>query len=122
MITYLPLTKDNIAVGLPVICRYTVAFPSANLNPYGKTGTISEVVFWGGGSVSGVSYSVKWDDGSPDSEKWGYYNSFEIIVGSVPVLAKSTAGGMKCNKCLNGNDYAEPNQPDGSYRCYSCRN
>jgi hypothetical protein len=29
--------------------------------------------------------------------------------------------GMKCSRCGNGNDYAEPNSPDGSFVCYTCR-
>ena len=30
--------------------------------------------------------------------------------------------GMKCQKCKNFYEFAEPNQPDGSLLCYSCRN
>lgn len=29
--------------------------------------------------------------------------------------------GCVCAKCGEKNEYAEPNQPDGTYRCPSCR-
>ncbi len=29
--------------------------------------------------------------------------------------------GFNCNTCNNLNEYAEANQPDGTYKCYSCR-
>lgn len=29
--------------------------------------------------------------------------------------------GVRCKKCKDYNNYAEPNQDDGSYLCYSCR-
>ncbi len=28
---------------------------------------------------------------------------------------------LACGRCKEPNDYAEPNQPDGGYVCYSCR-
>jgi hypothetical protein len=28
---------------------------------------------------------------------------------------------LNCDKCGTVNEFAEPNMPDGSYRCYSCR-
>jgi hypothetical protein len=34
---------------------------------------------------------------------------------------RRTPDGMKCQKCQTFYDFAEPNQPDGSLLCYSCR-
>ncbi len=36
-----------------------------------------------------------------------------------PPLMKSA--GMRCCGCSDFNPWAEPNTPDGKYRCYSCR-
>jgi hypothetical protein len=29
--------------------------------------------------------------------------------------------GVVCRECKDKNDFAEPNQPDGSYICFGCR-
>jgi len=34
---------------------------------------------------------------------------------------RSEPDGIICNKCMNFYHFAEPNQPDGSLICYSCR-
>ena len=40
----------------------------------------------------------------------------------VPEPAKKSAlTPMNCTVCNDGNAYAEPNQPDGTYKCLSCR-
>jgi hypothetical protein len=31
------------------------------------------------------------------------------------------SNGMSCSKCNNFNEYAEPNQEDGTHKCYRCR-
>jgi hypothetical protein len=31
------------------------------------------------------------------------------------------SSGMKCSRCLEYNLYAEPNQSDSTYKCFSCR-
>lgn len=36
-------------------------------------------------------------------------------------IAAVVSGGMKCCKCQNFNDYAQPNQGDGTFKCYGCR-
>ncbi|HVI43052.1 MAG TPA: hypothetical protein VM577_20790 [Anaerovoracaceae bacterium] len=42
---------------------------------------------------------------------------------AVPVeKRKAHKGGMSCRKCKDFNEYAEPNQKDGSHMCYRCRN
>jgi hypothetical protein len=40
------------------------------------------------------------------------------------VVSKVSSRGMNCSgpHCNLFNEYAEPNMPDGSFRCYSCRN
>lgn len=38
-----------------------------------------------------------------------------------PVDNANTGGGLNCTKCKSFNAYAEANQPDGTYICYSCR-
>ena len=36
--------------------------------------------------------------------------------------ASASVGGMTCSgACHEFNEYAEPNRPDGTYVCYSCR-
>jgi hypothetical protein len=38
-------------------------------------------------------------------------------------IKRSTPAGQHvCSKCNEKNEYAEPNQSDGSYICYNCRN
>lgn len=34
---------------------------------------------------------------------------------------KKHTGGCSCKKCREFNEYAEPNQEDGTFICYSCR-
>ena len=38
-----------------------------------------------------------------------------------PVGAKIMSAGMSCKRCGDFNSYGEPNMPDGSYKCFSCR-
>lgn len=42
----------------------------------------------------------------------------ELIVGTVSV---ANCGGSACTVCKNFNEYAIPNQKDGTYKCYNCR-
>lgn len=37
------------------------------------------------------------------------------------VVRMAPVGGMKCTKCNITNEYAGPNQKDGTYVCYVCR-
>jgi len=51
----------------------------------------------------------------------------EIIVQTLPATKMSDSShpaGMTCcdPHCREYNNWAEPNQPDGTYKCYSCRN
>lgn len=41
---------------------------------------------------------------------------------ALPVTEKSNSSGMSCIKCKEFNQYAEPNQKDHTYKCWSCRN
>lgn len=36
-------------------------------------------------------------------------------------IAKSISNGMTCKKCNNYSQYAQSNQDDGTFICYSCR-
>jgi len=47
---------------------------------------------------------------------WLYHNTYIVPLNGVAVK-----GGMSCNKCHDHNEYATANQPNGEYRCYSCR-
>jgi hypothetical protein len=42
--------------------------------------------------------------------------SIDYITCSVKIKS-----GMNCIKCNSYNEYAEPNQKDNTYKCYSCR-
>lgn len=35
--------------------------------------------------------------------------------------AKPVSAGLKCGRCQEFYPYAEPNQPDGTLKCWSCR-
>ena len=41
-------------------------------------------------------------------------------IQGMPVIKTSSQNGMKCCKCGEYNEYAEPNCGDGSYKCYKC--
>lgn len=48
---------------------------------------------------------------------------FTIISPSVPnePVKQAVSAGCSCSKCKDFNEYAEANQPDGSFICYACR-
>lgn len=50
---------------------------------------------------------------------FGDYTSTVSIGKKLISVAK--AAGMRCKSCNASNEYAEPNQNDGSYLCYDCR-
>ena len=47
----------------------------------------------------------------------------DFVVDKIHLKNKSTnkSSGMVCKSCKNYNEYAEPNQNDGTFRCYGCR-
>jgi hypothetical protein len=53
-----------------------------------------------------------------------YWNEGEFMI---PLFepeeppAKKVYNGFNCIKCQEFNKYAEPNQKDGTFKCYSCR-
>lgn len=69
-----------------------------------------------------------------DDEFWGIGESFDFDLGldepytdDYPVVVqkpkhKSNGNGCNCTKCGEAFPFAEPNQPDGSFKCWSCRN
>jgi hypothetical protein len=49
----------------------------------------------------------------------------EVAPGVAPVLADTLRpkpkNGAACTRCGEFNEYAEPNQPDGTFKCFQCR-
>ena len=45
----------------------------------------------------------------------------ELELISNPSLSKSSTTGCICRKCKTPNEFAAPNQSDGSYLCFECR-
>ena len=45
------------------------------------------------------------------------------LTGSTTMVKRATpkVEGASCSKCREFNNYAEPNMPDGTFKCYSCR-
>ena len=48
------------------------------------------------------------------------------IIKSVPmhgftIIKKEKSAGCKCEQCDNFFEYAEPNQENGTFRCWGCR-
>lgn len=64
-------------------------------------------------------------DDCPSTQPMGYYSSPTTVPVTPPKPAVSPSvslnDGMHCKKCNEKNDYADPNQPDGTYVCYGCR-
>lgn len=50
-----------------------------------------------------------------------------LLGGALPIydkdskISESNSNGSTCKKCNITNEYATPNQPDGSFICYKCR-
>ena len=62
------------------------------------------------------------DDGNDDSEEFwmaGEYFNFDFLE-EIPAKSKNKNGCI-CTECSELYPYAEPNQPDGTLICYSCR-
>lgn len=59
----------------------------------------------------------------PADKGWGDTKFSDLPPGcnSPCSPAQACQSGMKCNRCKEFNSYGEPNQKDGTYRCYSCR-
>jgi len=45
-----------------------------------------------------------------------------VDCAGAPPAEKIKSAGCFCNKCKEFYEYAEPNQKDGSFKCFSCRN
>lgn len=43
------------------------------------------------------------------------------VSGDAPTPVKKKEPGCKCKRCEDFNEYAEPNQKDGTFICYGCR-
>lgn len=43
------------------------------------------------------------------------------IVTGTAKEKKAHTKGMTCEGCKEFNEYAEPNQPDDTFKCYKCR-
>lgn len=46
---------------------------------------------------------------------------FDFGFAMAPPLVTKKSNGHFCSKCKEIYPYAEKNQPDGSFKCYSCR-
>jgi len=66
----------------------------------------------------------------PDDELWAYssqinfdwYDEFIDNEPDKPFAKKRDKDGCFCVKCKEFYPFAEENQPDGTMKCYSCRN
>jgi hypothetical protein len=65
-----------------------------------------ELEFW----LDGEKLIISWDDDLAGSS----------VSPNQEVIEKKSAG-CRCKKCDNFFEYAEPNQIDGSFKCWGCR-
>lgn len=82
---------------------------SINNNYYNNTITIP---------VNTGSYTTQWI--SIPAVGTGYYQIFVSGDLSGPAPVKKSAG-CSCKRCKDFNEYAEVNQPDNTFICYTCR-
>lgn len=61
------------------------------------------------------------DTGDPPSTKRMGWDGLQVDGMTFTTPKKQKSCGAKCCKCKTFNEYAEPNQKDGSYICYECR-
>jgi hypothetical protein len=47
--------------------------------------------------------------------------AIRIVTDAATKKVVSVSAGMFCKRCHDFNAYGEPNQSDGSYKCFSCR-
>lgn len=55
-------------------------------------------------------------DGSEIEEDNG-----QLVFPIIPIEKPKKSNGCTCIKCNEFNKYAEPNQTDGTFKCYYCR-
>lgn len=123
--------KDILSIKHPVTAKCVVCFH--------HTGDSSTLLGWREGRDDPPS--TCWDvaDVHPITAarlggkcKYGLWVSDNILIRNVVVMGNNDAAmavaspvssGMKCavKVCGTFNNYAEPNQPDGSHICFSCR-
>jgi hypothetical protein len=55
----------------------------------------------------------------------------DLVASTIPMntsiifaseIKNNTRNGCTCRKCGNFNEYAEPNQDDGTFLCFTCKN
>lgn len=67
------------------------------------------------------------DDATPGELDWQLGETlefdfdFDIGLPPEPALIPKKSNGCTCIKCQEIYPYAEPNQWDGTFKCYSCR-
>jgi len=44
-----------------------------------------------------------------------------ILTDGEQIIKNNSANGCTCRKCGNFNEYAEPNQQDGTFVCFGCK-
>lgn len=57
----------------------------------------------------------------PYDEQLEFYFDFELDLPEDNDFGKSLRQPQVCIKCQEIYPYAEPNQKDGTFKCYSCR-
>lgn len=83
--------------------------PDAGSVALGTLGTVTLI-------EDGDIVHVNWDTGRNDSYGPQYHSTFlEKCTGQLPRPV------LHCSRCHEFNEYAEVNQPDGTFRCHQCR-
>jgi hypothetical protein len=86
MITFSPLTSENIKVGIRVKCTYKDHYL------FGSDATISEI-------RSNGSFMVSWDTAQPG--EWQTHSYFKIIVENKRSVKRRAKNLLKSNKILD---------------------
>lgn len=76
--------------------------------------TDEELEFW----LDGEKYTISHDSYDEEARQNGLD---DLHAKCLIVRRKSSTDGCTCTKCGDVFPYAEPNQEDGSFRCWNCR-
>lgn len=60
---------------------------------------------------------LRWDDG----HSWNMSNENTYVKMQIQSKQKSIFDGCFCKRCGNYSKYSEPNQEDGTFKCFGCR-
>jgi hypothetical protein len=70
---------------------------------------------------SGISSGTVWITTGTTGTGWFTIGPAEAEAAEKATDKKQNKDGCNCKKCKELYEYAEPNQSDGSFICYSCR-